>query len=213
MKQVAHRENTKNASNRLGRSFFYRDVTHVAKALLGQRLVRVVDGDRLAGLIVEVEAYLGIQDQAAHTYRGRRTERNKSMWSDGGYAYVYFTYGMHHCMNVVAGREGQPVAVLVRAIEPVEGFHQMYQYRGKAKGDTDLCSGPAKLCQAMHINRDLDGIDLIKNDHLFIEKTRARTYRSSHIVARPRIGVDYAGSWVTKPLRFYLKDNPYISRK
>ena len=197
---------------RLARSFFYRDVQQVAKALLGQRLVRLVDGHRLAGLIVEVEAYLGIPDKAAHTCRGRRTARNESMWGDGGHAYVYFTYGMHHCVNAVAGWRDQPVAVLLRALEPTEGHEQMYQHRKKARRDTDLCSGPAKLCQAMRIDRCLDGIDLVKSDCLFIEKTRARSYPASRIVARPRVGVDYADEWAAKPLRFYIKDNPHVSR-
>ena len=100
-------------SDCLERSFFRRGVVQVARALLGQRLVRVVDGCRMAGLIVEVEAYLGIADKAAHTYNGRHTARNASMWGDGGHAYVYFTYGMHHCVNVVASRSGQPVGVLI----------------------------------------------------------------------------------------------------
>ena len=100
-------------SKRLARSFYQRDAVTVAKALLGQKLVSVYRGVVVAGLIVETEAYLGIPDLAAHTCNGRRTARNESMWGDGGHSYVYFTYGMHHCMNVVAGRKGDPVAVLI----------------------------------------------------------------------------------------------------
>src|SRR5690606_28960799 len=117
------------------REFYRRDPVTVARALLGQRLVRVAQGVRTAGLIVEVEAYLGIPDKAAHTCGGRRTPRNESMWGDGGHAYIYFTYGMHHCMNVVAGAPGSPVAVLLRALEPVEGLEAMYARRSKAKRD------------------------------------------------------------------------------
>lgn len=199
-------------SERLERSFFRRGVVQVARALLGQRLVRVVDGCRMAGLIVEVEAYLGIIDQAAHTYNGRHTARNASMWGDGGHAYVYFTHGMHHCMNVVASRSGQPVGVLIRGLEPVEGLETMRRYRKKARLDTDLCSGPAKLCQSLRIDRKLDGVDLVRGKSLFLERVRRRAYPSSRIVVSSRIGVDSAGDWAGKPLRFYLRENSHISR-
>ncbi len=187
----------------------------LARALLGQRLVRVLDrpqGVRLAGTIVEVEAYLGVKDKAAHTYNGRRTPRNESMWGDGGHAYVYFTYGMHHCVNVVASVAGDPVAVLVRALEPTEGIGRMYKYRKAARRDTDLCSGPAKLCQALQIDRALDGHDLVRGGSLFIEQTRKAALPTSQIVTGPRIGVSYADEWAGKPLRFYIKDNPHVSR-
>jgi len=197
-------------TRRLCRSFYQRPVIRVARGLLGQRLVRVVDGRRLAGIIVETEAYLGLPDKAAHTYTGRRTARNASMWLDGGHAYVYFTYGMHHCLNVVAGLAEDPVAVLIRAIEPHEGLSAMYARRPAARCDTDLCSGPAKLCQAMQINRNLDGEDMTTSKRLFVEQCRARAYPSRDIHVGPRIGVAYAGQWAAKPLRFYL-DNPHIS--
>lgn len=197
---------------RLNRDFYHRDVVTVARALLGQRLVRVLDRHRLAGLIVEVEAYLGILDRAAHTYNGRRTTRNASMWGEEGHAYVYFTYGKHYCMNVVTGPERQPTAVLLRALEPIEGLDLMHRLRAKAARDTDLCSGPAKLCQAMAIDRTLDGSDLVTGHDLFIEAVRKRTYRSSEIHAGERIGVGYAGEWATKPLRYYLKRNAHVSR-
>lgn len=198
--------------DRLGRSFYRRDPVAVAKALLGQRLVRVLDGQRLAGVIVEVEAYLGVADRAAHTYNGRRTARNESMWGDGGHAYVYFTYGMHYCLNAVAGTRGHPVAVLLRALEPVEGLEVMRKHRAKARRDTDLCSGPAKLCQAMAIDRRLDGHDLVSGSELFIERVRRRAHPLSMIVRGPRVGVAYAGAWARRPLRFYLKGNPHVSR-
>jgi len=183
----------------------------VARALIGQRLVRVVNAQRVSGLIVEVEAYLGIPDRAAHTYGGRHTPRNTSMWGDGGHAYVYFTYGMHHCMNVVAGPPGKPIAVLLRALEPMEGLDLMRSQRQKARCNTDLCSGPAKLCQALAIDRGLDGGDLIGGQSLFIEKIRSRSHCSSQIVTCPRIGVGYAGEWADKPLRFFLRGNPHVS--
>ncbi len=174
--------------------------------------MRVVGGQRLSGRIVEVEAYLGTPDRASHTYNGRRTARNASMWGDGGHAYVYFTYGMHHCMNVVAGHKEMPIAVLIRALEPTQGLAAMHQHRPKAKRPTDLCSGPAKLCQAMAIDRNLDGADLTTSNQIFIERTRHRTYSTRQIAATPRIGVGYAKQWAAKPLRFYLKANPHVSR-
>lgn len=199
-------------ADRLARTFYHRNVVRVARGLLGQQLVRVVKGRRLAGLIVEVEAYLGVVDRAAHTYKGRHTPRNTSMWGDGGHSYVYFTYGMHHCVNAVAGKIDQPVAVLLRALEPVDGMDIMFQLRKTARHDTDLCSGPAKLCQALAINRNQDGLDLTTSKSLFIERIRRRAYPASRIEVGPRIGVAYAGEWAKEPLRFYLKDNPHVSR-
>ena len=194
------------------RRFFQRDAVTVARALLGQKLVRVIDGQRLAGIIVETEAYLGIRDKAAHTYNGRRTPRNETMWGQGGHAYVYFTYGMHHCVNVVARTRDLPVAALVRALEPVDGLTQMRRNRPTARRDTDLCSGPAKLCQALGIDRKLDGVDLIRSRVLFIEQQRQRAYPTHRIAATPRIGVGYAEEWANKPLRFHLIENSHVSR-
>ena len=133
------------------------DPVTVARRLLGQRLVRIVRGHRFAGTIVEVEAYLGAIDRAAHTYGGRRTPRNESMYLGGGHAYVYFTYGKHYCVNVVCGPAGGGTAVLLRAIEPTEGLAAMGCRRIRARRETDLCSGPAKLTQAFDIDRALDG--------------------------------------------------------
>ncbi|MCC7409368.1 MAG: DNA-3-methyladenine glycosylase [Phycisphaeraceae bacterium] len=198
--------------------FYERDPVTVARALLGQRLVRVLDGHRLSGLIVETEAYLGVPDKAAHTFGGRRTARNASMWLTGGHAYIYFTYGMHHCLNVVAGREGEPVAVLIRAIEPVEGLDVMRSLRVALRrartksADTELASGPARLCQAMGIDRALDGTDLTRGDGLFIEQVRKRVLPSGGIAVGPRIGVDYAGEWAKKPLRFWVRGNAHVSK-
>jgi len=200
---------------RLPRRFFRRDPVAVARALLGQRLVRIIDGQRLSGLIVEVEAYLGHRDQAAHTYNGKRTKRNASMWGDGGHAYVYFTYGMHYCVNIVAGKIDDPVAVLIRALEPAEGQTLMQprrQGQRKILRETDLCSGPAKLCQALGIDGQLDGVDLVNSQHLFVEKQRTRAYPTTHITVGPRVGVGYAGEWANKSLRFFLKTNPHVSR-
>lgn len=196
------------------RDFFRRDPVTLARALLGQRLVRVTDSStRISGIIVETEAYLGIPDLAAHTTGGRRTARNASMWLDGGHSYVYFTYGMHHCMNIVTQTPDEPTAVLIRALQPEEGLDLMRLHRGDAaKRNRDLCSGPAKLCQALDIDRSLDGIDLCTGSALFIEQIRHRPFPDSVIATGPRIGVGYAKEWAEKPLRFWLRGNEHVSR-
>lgn len=200
---------------RLPRKFFARDADALARALLGRHLVRVLgDGARLAGRIVETEAYLGVPDRAAHSYGGRRTPRNAAMWGPPGHAYVYFIYGLHHCMNVVAARAGQPAAVLIRALEPLEGLDYMRAHRagripaGRLR-DTDLCSGPAKLAQALRLDRTLDGTDLVAGEVLFLEQGARVAPRE--IVATPRIGVAYAGEWAAAPLRFFVAGNPHVS--
>jgi DNA-3-methyladenine glycosylase len=200
---------------RLTRRFFRRDPISLARALLGQTLVRILDdGSRLAGRIVETEAYLGAEDAAAHSYKGRRTDRVKSMYLDGGHAYVYFTYGMHHCLNIVADRAGTATACLLRAIEPLEGLETMRRNRAvkipaaKLK-DAHLGSGPAKLAQALAIDRRLDGEDLVTSARLFLE--RGRAVPDPRIVAAPRIGVGYAGEWAHKPLRFFEAGNAHVS--
>lgn len=199
-------------SPRLERGFYQQDPVRLARALLGQRVVRVLAGQRLAGRIVETEAYLGANDRAAHTFGNRRTPRNESMWGEAGLLYVYFTYGMHYCMNVVAGGLDQPVAVLLRALEPEEGVEQMRQHRPQAKRDRELCAGPARLCQALAINRTQDGLDLVTDNAMWLERTRARTLPASQIVVTPRVGIAYAGDWAQRPLRFYVRGNACVSR-
>ncbi|HXV63023.1 MAG TPA: DNA-3-methyladenine glycosylase [Vicinamibacteria bacterium] len=190
-------------NRRLGRRFYRRDPVTLARALLGQVLVRRTDdGARLSGRIVEVEAYLGAPDRAAHSYGGRRTPRNESMWLDGGHAYVYFVYGMHWCLNIVAEREGVPTACLIRGLEPLEGLDEMRPRRG-GRQDSELCSGPAKLTQALAIDRAFDGTDLVTSDELYL--VRGNVVSPRRIERSPRIGVAYAGEWAAKPLRFVIR--------
>jgi DNA-3-methyladenine glycosylase len=199
----------------LPRNFYERDARRLARALLGQLLVRELDdGTRLAGRIAETEAYMGVADRAAHSYGGRRTPRNASMWGPAGHAYVYFIYGLHYCMNVVAEGPGRPAGVLLRALEPVDGLDAMRTHRsGKIAAarlrDTDLCSGPAKLAQALKLDRSLDGADLVLGTGLRVE--RGPSVPSAQIVATPRIGVGYAAEWAAAPLRFYVAGNPHVS--
>ncbi|MCH7790894.1 MAG: DNA-3-methyladenine glycosylase [Planctomycetes bacterium] len=205
--------------DRIPRSFLAVDPETLARRLLGQRLVRTLDdGTRLAGIIVETEAYLGVRDRAAHSFGGRRTPRNESMYASAGTAYVYFTYGMHHCVNVVCGRRDEPVAVLIRALEPVEGLDVMRTNRAARRAhkqplrETDLCSGPAKLAQALGITRELDGVDLTRAGPLHLERARTRPLPRAAVVNTPRIGVGYAGRWAARRLRWRLAANPHVSR-
>ena len=197
------------------RRFFRRDPVTLARALLGRRLVRRLgNGVELSGRIVETEAYLGIRDRAAHSFGGRRTKRTESMWLDGGHVYVYFTYGMHWLLNIVSEREGQPTACLIRALEPLDGVEEMRRNRaGKISlehlRDVDLCSGPAKLTDALRIDGKQDGLDLVDGEELYLE--RGRSVTSDRIVTSTRIGVGYAREWAKRRLRFYVRDNPNVS--
>jgi DNA-3-methyladenine glycosylase len=194
---------------RLRRDSFARDTLSVARGLLGQRLVRILDGERLSGRIVEVEAYIGEEDQASHARCGR-TERNAPMYGPPGRAYVYFVYGMHHCLNVVTEPEGFPAAVLVRALEPLEGIEAM-RARRDGRGDLELTSGPARLCQALGIDRRFDGVDLCTtNAVLFIEENGAMP--DVAVAAGPRVGVRGDEVALTVPWRFCARDSRYVSR-
>ncbi|HLO40221.1 MAG TPA: DNA-3-methyladenine glycosylase [Phycisphaerales bacterium] len=201
-------------STRPARSFFEVSPVALASRLMGMRLVRVLeDGTRLSGLIVETEAYCGPRDLGSHAVGGRRTPRNESMYGPAGLAYVYFTYGMHFCMNVVCGEVDEPVAVLLRALEPAEGIEIMHRQRGSLAGKgrkvTDLCSGPGKLCQAMAIDRGLNGVDLVTSDVLFLE--RPDGHKAPRLQRTARIGLNNAGDWTHRPLRWLIPGNPHVS--
>lgn len=194
---------------RLGRSSFAGEADAVARAMLGMVLVRAHDGERLAGRIVETEAYLGPIDKAAHSVGWRRTPRTEPMFGPPGTAYVFLTYGMHHCFNVVCREEGFPSAILVRALEPLEGLDTMRGLRGAAvRRDLDLCSGPGKLCRALAIDRRHSGLDLCSSGEIWLEPGQP----PDTVEVGPRIGVDYAGEWAAAPLRFLEAGNPHVSR-
>jgi DNA-3-methyladenine glycosylase len=180
----------------LPKTFYDRDAEAVARALLGKRLVRRVAGEARVGRIVETEAYLGPPDLAAHSSKGR-TPRTEVMYGPPGHAYVYLIYGMHHCLNVVTGPGAIASAVLIRALEPVAHL-------------TAAANGPGRLCRALDIDRRLNGHDLTRGE-LRIEGP-ADDPEELEVVARPRIGVDYAGEWALRPLRFYIAGNRWISR-
>ncbi|WP_027417978.1 DNA-3-methyladenine glycosylase [Aneurinibacillus terranovensis] len=206
---------------KLPKSFYHRNTLDVAKELLGKYLVHNIEGVERVGKIVEVEAYLGPHDKAAHSYNGRRTPRNEVMYGPPGYAYVYFIYGMYHCVNVVTNDREKPEAVLIRALEPVAGIKEMALARfGKELPLTDreyrnLCSGPGKLCQALSITREDNGLDL-SGKKLYITyppDERESREKRFEIVAAPRVGIAYAEEAVHYPWRFYIKGNPFVSKK
>jgi DNA-3-methyladenine glycosylase len=177
----------------LGAEFFDRDTVEVARHLLGKILVREVAGRQLWGRLVEVEAYLGPEDLAAHSSGGRRSPRNEAMYGPPGHAYVYFTYGMHHCLNFVTRREGVPQAVLVRALEPGPGVGR--------------CSGPGLVCRALDIDRNLNGAALVPPSFYVLDDGSP----SRRLYATPRIGIGQQGDWTDRALRFCW-DSPHLSR-
>ena len=197
--------------NRLSSDFFTRrDTLRIARDLLGKLLV-VPDaqGQRVSGMIVETEAYLGEIDKAAHSYGGRRTARNEITYAEGGHVYVFFVYGMYYQLNLVTGLKDNPHVVLIRAVEPVEGVEVMGERRGPMKA-ANLTSGPGKLCIAFDITRELNGEDLM-GDRIWVEQHR--NFKKSEIVSGPRVGIDYAEEFIEMPWRFWVKGNPFVSKK
>jgi DNA-3-methyladenine glycosylase len=192
-------------------AFYAQPTLRVARALLGKVLVHRRRGAVTAGRIVEVEAYRGPEDRAAHTAGGRRTPRNEVMWGPGGHLYVYFTYGMHYCCNVVTRTAGCPEAVLLRALEPVAGIPLMRRRRagGAAHTVDALARGPGNVCRAMGIDRRLNGADLTTGPIVFLDAPRVRT---ADVVTSTRIGVAYAGPDALLPWRFSVRGSRAVSR-
>ncbi|WP_322997227.1 DNA-3-methyladenine glycosylase [Castellaniella sp.] len=182
--------------HKLGRDFYDRPALAVAPDLLGRLLVHATPSGLRIGRIAEVEAYLGPTDLAAHTSRGR-TARTRAMFGPPGHAYVYLIYGMYHCINVVTGPEGSGTAVLLRALAPVSGIDS-------------TTNGPGRLCRAMNITLDHYGMDLC-GDTLWLAQDESPA--PSKITTSPRIGVDYAGTWADKPLRYHIDGHPAVSRR
>ncbi|MGH9876077.1 MAG: DNA-3-methyladenine glycosylase [Nitrososphaerales archaeon] len=189
------------------REFYKRNTVDVAKDLLGKMLVRVIDGKIVSGTIVESEAYRSTDDPASHSYRGK-TERNSVMFGEVGHAYIYFTYGNHYCLNIVAKDDTTPAgAVLIRAIEPIEGISFMRRYR-KTTDPYNLTSGPGKLTQALKVTKRQNGVDVTKKEELYI--VNGKHIKESEIVATSRIGIRVA---LDKPWRFLIAENKFVSRK
>ena len=200
----------------LNREFYNRDSIIVAKELLGKVLVHEMDGHKMAARIVEVEAYMGLMDKAAHSYGGRRTKRVEVMYGEPGFSYVYLIYGMYHCFNIVTREEGNPQAVLIRAVEPLDGLEIIAQNRYKSLYDNltksqinGLTSGPGKLCKALAIDMSLNGLDLC-GSKLYVTEGESDKF---DIVSTKRVGIDYAEEAKDYLWRFYIKDNKYVSVK
>ena len=188
----------------------------LAPKLIGAKLVHVVRGARRSGIIVETEAYCGADDDCSHAHNNRRTARTEPMFGKPGLAYVYISHGLHRCMNVVCGVDGEASAVLIRALEPVEGVDAMRRDRARAGRksplrQTDLCSGPGKLGQALAIPTERSGDDMVDSPALWIEYPRAATQPRAS-VSTPRIGMNPTSLWGERPLRWVDPRSPHASR-
>lgn len=193
---------------KLARDFFERDTLIVARELLGKYLVHKTNEGETRGKIVEVEAYIGPNDAAAHTYKSLRSNRTEIIFGPGGFAYIYLIYGMYYCFNIVTNITEKPEAVLVRALEPVDGLELM-KMRRKVDDIHKLCSGPGKLCSAMGITKANNGADLCGN-HLFILDNTSIS--KNQIVSTPRVNVDYAEEAKDYPWRFIIKGSKFVSK-
>ncbi len=196
--------------SKLNQKFFRQKTEAVAKELLDKVLVRKIGNKKLSGIIVETEAYVGPHDHACHASKGK-TDRTGVMFKDAGFWYIYLIYGFYYCLNIVTEDKDYPSAVLIRAIEPLEGIEEMKKYR-KTDNVVNLTSGPGKLCQALAIDKKLNCTSAVsENAELYIEDRGIKISRNQ-IAKAKRIGVDYAGIWKDKLLRFYLKNNRFVSK-
>jgi DNA-3-methyladenine glycosylase len=197
---------------KLGIDFYRREnVLQIAEELLGKLLVTNKDGIITSGRIVECEAYAGVPDKASHAYGGRRTNRNEIMYAEGGFAYVYLCYGIHHLFNVVTHSKDIPHAILVRSLEPVKGIKDMLIRTGKKQLDNTLTKGPGNLSKALGIYTSDTGTPLTGKKIFLADDGFG--YSKKEIFTSPRIGVDYAGEDALLPYRFYIKGNPFVSGK
>lgn len=196
-------------NEKLSQDFYMQDTIEVARQLLGATLVHVTQkGQRISGRIVETEAYLGAQDPACHGFGYRLTPRTQALFMPGGHSYIYFIYGMYNLFNVVTARRDEPEAVLIRALEPLEGIDWMSLHR-PVKNPRDLTNGPGKLSQAFGFDTSLSGLPLT-GDKIFIEVSGQAT-EEPHIVSGPRVGIDYAGDAAHWPLRFAISNHSHLS--
>lgn len=211
-----------NQSERLSYDFYQRrDTVAIARDLLGKLLVVPTEtGERVSGMIVETEAYLGVEDRAAHSYGGRRTARNEITYAAGGHVYVFFIYGMYYQLNVVCGEVDSPQVVLIRAVKPVEGIEKMRERRSRKRSepravatgpmpDKNLTSGPGKLCIALNIDRSLNG-EKLTGERIWLEDYKQ--VLDNEIATGKRVGIDYAGEDAERPWRFWVKGNSFVSK-
>ena len=199
---------------KLGIQFYERpNVVAIAKELIGKILITRFDGIITSGRIVETEAYIGLTDRASHSFGGKRTVRNEHMYASAGTAYIYICYGMHHLFNVVTNKQGIPDAVLIRAVEPLQGITTMLKRTNKKRADNTLTRGPGNVGKALGISKDHSGLDLtgnkifIADDHL----PGSKKLKDALIGSSGRIGVESAGTFALLPYRFYIKGNRFVS--
>jgi DNA-3-methyladenine glycosylase len=198
---------------KLPQSYYLQDdVVAIARDMIGKKIVSVTQGKLTSGIITETEAYRGHDDKACHAHLGRFTERTKIMYEQGGVAYVYLCYGIHHLFNIITNSKGQADAVLIRAVEPKAGIEIMLERRGKYELDKTLTSGPGNFTKAFGLDRSHYGTDLTGNE-VWIEKDKSLVFLESEITISKRIGIDYAQEDKDLPWRFYLNSSTYVSKK
>lgn len=196
--------------------FFKRDTVEVAKSLIGKKIIRNISDNFFCAKIVETEAYLGLSDRACHSYGGKITERNKTLYLPGGHIYIYLIYGMYDLLNIVTRDENHPEAVLIRGVEPLDNFDgiaknrfaKSYEYLSNYQRK-NLTNGPGKLSKGLAIDRSLNG-RILSEDYLYIGE--GEDVPEKDLIITKRIGIDYAGEDAKLPLRFCLRDNPYVSQ-
>ncbi len=201
-----------NYSRALSPSFFAQDTIEVAKALLGKSLVCNIAGQAVGGRIVETEAYLGLEDPSCHSFHGRKTSRSQTFYMAAGTIYVYLVYGLYSCFNVITGNESTPEAVLVRALEPLYGLdvmHKNRQLQSPTKSAIQLCSGPGKLCEALSIDLSMNQKSF--SPQLYIAHENLQNNERLEIVESRRIGLNSRLDSAHWPLRFYIKESPFVS--
>lgn len=196
---------------KLGAEFYQQDAVSLAKNLIGKNLVRIIGSNKIVCKIVETEAYVGPEDKGCHAYNNKRTTRTEVMFKDGGIAYVYVIYGMHYCFNIVASLKDKPEAVFIRAVEPIEGLDTIKKNRHiKSPKNEELSNGPGKLAQALKIDKEFNGYNLVDGEELYVEADNSNTIYK--VETSTRVNIDYAEEYKTKPWRFYIKGNSYVSR-
>jgi DNA-3-methyladenine glycosylase len=200
-------------SMKLQHSYYQQeDVVAIAKDLIGKKIVSKINGNLTSGIITETEAYRGYDDKACHAHLGRFTERTKIMYESGGVAYVYLCYGIHHLFNIITNTHDNADAILIRAVEPIDGVEVMLERRGKEKLDKTLTSGPGNFSKAFALNKSHYGADMT-GDEIWIEDNEQFRFRESEITASKRVGIDYAEEDKDLPWRFYLNSSKYVSKR
>lgn len=201
----------------ISKEFYEKGAIDVAKDILGDYLIREIDGRKIRSIIVETESYIGSMDKACHAYNYKKTERTKPLFEEGGIAYVYFIYGLYHCFNIVTNIKDEPEAVLIRAIEPLDSFDYISNIRFNKNYDEltkaqkkNLTNGPSKLCSALNITKSDNYKKLYLEGDLYLEHNPNKNFE---IVETKRVGIDYAEEAIDFLWRFYIKDNLYVSKK